>query len=238
VDSEHPAEDADLGAPVGRRVVLGLVAAGIAGIVSGRTLQNALTSVLAPLESHDPTGLLSQVPVGNGFRFYSVTGSVPRRDARSYRLDVGGLVTARSSYSLADLEAMPQTSLVRDFQCVTGWRVDQVHWRGVRLAHLLELAQPLPSATALRFRSFDGSYSESLTLEQARAADVIVALRMLDEPVTHDHGGPVRMYVASMYGYKSIKWLSSIELTADVVPGYWEVRGYDVDAYIGRSNGR
>ena len=228
----------EYGAPVGRRIVLGLVAAGVAGIVSGRTLQNGLTRVLAPLESRDPTGLLSQVPVGNGFRFYSVTGAVPRRPPASYRLDVGGLVSARSSYSFADLAAMPQTSLVRDFQCVTGWRVDQVHWRGVRLAHLLDLVQPLAAAKALRFRSFDGSYSESLTLEQARAADVLVALQMLGGPVSHDHGGPVRLYVASMYGYKSIKWLSSIELTSDVTPGYWEQRGYDVDAFIGRSNGR
>jgi DMSO/TMAO reductase YedYZ molybdopterin-dependent catalytic subunit len=228
----------DEGSPVGRRVVLGLVAAGIAGIVSGRTLQNALSTVLAPLESADPTGLVSQVPRGNGFRFYSVTRSVPRKDRSSYRLDVGGLVASRATYSYADLEAMPQTTLVRDFQCVTGWRVEQVHWRGVQLSHLLELAGPLPSATALRFRSFDGAYTESLTLEQARAADVIVALEMLGKPVTHAHGGPVRMYIASMYGYKSTKWLSEIELTREVVPGYWEERGYDVDGFIGRSNDR
>ncbi|MCU1397181.1 MAG: Oxidoreductase molybdopterin binding, partial [Acidimicrobiales bacterium] len=58
-------------------------------------------------------------------------------------------------------------------------------------------------------------------------------------PVTHDHGGPVRMYVAPMYGYKSTKWLSSIEVTDQVVPGYWETEGnYDVDGWIGESNGR
>ena len=61
---------------------------------------------------------------------------------------------------------------------------------------------------------------------------------MLDAPVTHDHGGPVRLFVASMYGYKSIKWLGGIELTDNVVPGYWENRGYDIDAFVGESNGR
>lgn len=231
-------EYGDLGAPVGRRIVLGLVAAGIAGIVSGRTLQNGLTRVLAPLESSDPTGVLSQIPRGNGFRFYSVVNSVPRRSHADYRLTVGGLVAQPATYSYADLEAMPQTRLTRDFQCVTGWRVEQVHWRGVRLADLLDLVQPLPTAKGLRFTSFDGAYTESLTLEQARASDVLVALEMLGKPVTHDHGGPVRMYVAQMYGYKSTKWLSGIELTDKVVPGYWEERGYDVDAFIGRSNGR
>ena len=60
---------------------------------------------------------------------------------------------------------------------------------------------------------------------------------MLARRVTHDHGGPVRLYVAPMYGYKSVKWLSGIEVTEDV-PGYWEHRGYDVDGFVGSSNGR
>jgi DMSO/TMAO reductase YedYZ molybdopterin-dependent catalytic subunit len=41
-----------------------------------------------------------------------------------------------------------------------------------------------------------------------------------------------------MYGYKSVKWLSGIEVTSEVVRGYWEHRGYDVDGFVGRSNGR
>ena len=68
---------------------------------------------------------------------------------------------------------------------------------------------------------------------------MLVAVRMSGKPVTHDHGGPVRMYVAPMYGYKSTKWLSGIELTDAVVPGYWERTGnYAVDGWIGESNGR
>ena len=55
---------------------------------------------------------------------------------------------------------------------------------------------------------------------------------MLGGPVTHDHGGPVRMYAGGMYGYKSTKWLSGIELTDREVPGYWEPRGYDIDGVI------
>jgi DMSO/TMAO reductase YedYZ molybdopterin-dependent catalytic subunit len=90
----------------------------------------------------------------------------------------------------------------------------------------------------VHFTSFDGEYSESLTLEQARRDDVLVALSMLGKPVTHDHGGPVRLFVAPMYGYKSAKWLSGISLTRTVETGYWESRGYDVDGWVGRSNGR
>ena len=56
--------------------------------------------------------------------------------------------------------------------------------------------------------------------------------------ISAEHGGPVRLYVAPMYGYKSIKWLDTIELTDRVEPGYWEHYGYDVDGWVGRSNGR
>jgi DMSO/TMAO reductase YedYZ molybdopterin-dependent catalytic subunit len=226
------------GTPVGRRVVLGLLGAGALGVAFGSKVQNGLSRVLEPIESRDPTGLTSLIPLGDTFRFYSVAGSVPHRDASTYRLTVSGLVRRQTTYTLADLQAMPQTSLVRDFQCVTGWRVPQVHWSGVRLSNLLDAAGPTGGATALRLTSFDGTDTESLTLDQARLPDVIVALRMLGGPVTHDHGGPVRLYVAPMYGYKSIKWLSGIELTKDVIPGYWEHRGYAVDGFVGQSNGR
>jgi len=219
--------------------VLGLVGLGLAGVVGGRAIQDRLAIWLGPIENRDPTGLIGLLPLGNTFRFYSVTGGVKHKSAADYRLDVTGLVGRTASYTLADLRAMPQTSLVRDFQCVTGWRVPEVHWTGVKLADILDAAKPLPTATALRFRSFDGEYTESLTLDQARRDDVIVALEMLGKPVTHDHGGPVRMYVAPMYGYKSTKWLAEIEFTADVIPGYWEQTGdYDIDGWIGDSNGR
>ena len=132
---------------------------------------------------------------------------------------------------------MPAEHLVRPFQCVTGWRVDSVQWTGVKLGRLLDEAGLAPGAAALRFFSFDGLYTESLTIDQARLPDVIVAYRMLGAPVTRAHGGPVRLYVPEMYGYKSIKWLQRVSVVREVVPGYWEQNGYAVDAWVGRSNG-
>ncbi|MDQ1734366.1 MAG: hypothetical protein QOH56_617 [Pseudonocardiales bacterium] len=211
---------------------MGLLALGAAGVVGGSWVQNGLSRLLAPIETRDPTGLVALLPLGDAFRFYSVTGSVPRQTAATYRLTVSGLVARPATYTLADLQSMPQTTLVRDFQCVTGWRVLEVNWAGVTLSALLDLAEPSAAATAVRFRSFDGTYTESMTLSQARRSDVIVALRMLGGPVTHDHGGPVRIYAASMYGYKSTKWLSGIELTQGEIPGYWEHRGYALDGTI------
>jgi len=225
------------GKPIGRRVFFGLVGLGAAGVVFGARVQNKIEQWAAPLEAKDVTGLLSLLPLGR-FRFYTVTGSFPHRDRNKYTLQVTGLVERPLTLSYAQLVGMPKTRLVRDFQCVTGWRVPKVHWTGVRLSDVLDRAGVKPEATALRFVSFDGTYTESLTLAQARRSDVLVAYELDDSPLSSDHGGPVRLYVAPMYGYKSCKWLESIELTAQVEPGYWEERGYDVDGWVGHSNGR
>ena len=134
--------------------------------------------------------------------------------------------------------ARPPVQLTRDFQCVTGWRVHDVKWVGVRLRDLLDDAGVQPTAKAVRFTSFDGVYTESLTLEQARRDDVLVAYKLDGQNLSRIHGGPVRLAVTPMYGYKSLKWLDTIELTDQVEPGYWEHRGYDVNGWVGHSNGR
>lgn len=226
------------GAPVGRRVVLGMVGLGAIGVVVGGSVSDAISRALAPLTSGDETGISGVVPAGGSFRYYSVTGTEPERDASNYTLKVSGLVRAKRTFSHADLGKLPQTSMTQDFQCVTGWRVLDVPWRGVRLSDLLDEVGVSPGAKAVLFTSFDGVYTESLTLAQAKRRDVLVATAMYGKPVTRSHGGPVRLYVGSMYGYKSLKWLGGIEVSDKVVPGYWEERGYDVDAWVGRSNGR
>jgi DMSO/TMAO reductase YedYZ molybdopterin-dependent catalytic subunit len=207
------------GSPVGRRVVLGMLGLGTLGVVFGKQLQNVQSTVLDPVTKKDPTGILSLIPDGNRFRYYSITDSEPSRTAADYTLQVDGLVDRPTTFSLADLRSMKQTRIVKDFQCVTGWRVLQVHWSGVALPDLLDHVGVQAQGKALR-------------------RDVLVALDMLGAPVTRDHGGPVRLYVAPMYGYKSCKWLGGISVVDSVVPGFWENNGYDVDAWVGKSNGR
>jgi DMSO/TMAO reductase YedYZ molybdopterin-dependent catalytic subunit len=225
-------------APVGRRIVLAMLGLGGLGVAFGGRAANAIAALMAPVEERDPTGLTGLIPAAGGFRYYSISGGEPLRTPADYRLTVTGLVDRPSIYTYADLVSMPRTRLVRDFQCVTGWRVPSVSWTGVRLSDLLDSVGVAPAARALTFTSFDGADTESLTLDQARRPDVIVALGMYDKPLTRAHGGPVRLYAAPMYGYKSLKWLSGIALTDQVVPGFWERNGYDVDAWVGKSNGR
>ena len=155
------------GAPIGRRVFLGLLGFGAAGIVVGAKVQDFMGKVLAPIEAKDFTGLTSLLPFSQ-FRYYSITGSFPHRARNKYTLQVAGLVDNPFTISYDELTAMPVTKIERDFQCVTGWRVPDQHWTGVKLSHLLDRAGVKPEATALRFVSFDGEYTESLTLDQAR----------------------------------------------------------------------
>ena len=224
--------------PIGRRLFLGLLGAGAAGTLFGEQLQSFAGSLLSPLTSQSGGGVAALLPGANRFRLYTVTGSFPDIPKERYSLSVGGLVEKPLRLSYQQLRALPRTELVADFQCVTGWRVPRVHWAGVRLADVLELAKPRPEAKAVQFASYDGTYTDSLTVAEAQRRDVIVAYEMFGEPVTADHGGPVRLYVAPMYGYKSVKWLRSISLASTQRSGFWEQQGYDIQAWIGRSNGR
>jgi hypothetical protein len=220
------------GTPVGRRVVLGMLGLGGAGIALGSGIERVFGSAISTVGS-SLGSLGALVPGDEQFRLYTVTDGFPSVPAAGYRLEVFGMVDRKMTLTLADLERMPATNQVHTFQCVTGWTVPGVHWTGVHLSTLLAAAGVHEGATALRFFSYDGVYTESLTLQQAHLPDAIVAYRMLGAPITSQHGGPVRLYVAPMYGYKSIKWLRAIEVTNQVVPGFWEDQGYPVDAWIG-----
>jgi DMSO/TMAO reductase YedYZ molybdopterin-dependent catalytic subunit len=224
--------------PIGRRWFLGIVGLGALGIAIGDRITNPINSVTDKIASVDPSGLFGGVVPHDQWTIFTVTDGYPKRTTAEYRLQVSGLVDHPMTLRYDELLARTPTHLTRDFQCVTGWRVHGVHWTGVRLRDLLDEAGVQSSAKALRFKSFDGTYTESLTLEQAQRDDIIVAYQMDGKPLSREHGGPVRLYVAPMYGYKSIKWLDAIEVVSRVEPGYWEDYGYDVDGWVGRSNGR
>ena len=215
---------------VGRRIFLGLTGLAALGVAFGGSVQNFLGNAVG-------SGLGGLLPFGDRFRIYSITGRYPKIKDKDYRLEVTGLVRQPMTFTLDDLKAMPSTSFTKTFQCVTGWRVPDVHWEGVRLSDILDVVGVRPGAVALTFESYDGADSESLTIKQARLPDVIVAYKMLGAPVTREHGGPVRLYVAPMFGYKSLKWLSAIRVVDKVQPGFWELNGYPVNGWLNGSTG-
>lgn len=202
-----------------------MVALGAAGIAFGSAVQSRVGRALG-------SGIGGLLPGGDLFQIYSVSDTFPAISRSAYRLKVTGLVERPTTFTFADLEAMPHVRLVKTFQCVTGWRVPDVHWEGVLLSQILDTVGVRSGAVALAFDSYDGVDTESLTLQQARLHDVIVATRMLGAPITVEHGGPVRLYVPPMFGYKSLKWLSEIRVVDAVYPGFWEQNGYPVNGWL------
>lgn len=215
---------------MGRRLFLGLVALGGAGVAFGGQVQKALSSKLG-------SGFASLLPGGDHFRIYTITGSYPDVPTSSFRLTVSGLVDTPMTLTFDELTALPSLDIVKGFQCVTGWRVENVPWKGVSLAHLLTMAGVQSSAIAVSFDSYDHADSESLLIDQAHLPDVIVAYEMYGKPVSREHGGPVRLVVPQMYGYKSLKWLSGIRVVDRVEPGFWEQNGYPTNGWLDGSTG-
>jgi DMSO/TMAO reductase YedYZ molybdopterin-dependent catalytic subunit len=215
----------------GRRAFLGVTAVGLSSLVWGRAAWRVATGAAQPFADLLPPGLIS------GWRIYTVAATMPHFDPATWRLRIDGLVNAPQSISYHELRALPSAEQVSTFHCVTGWTVSKVHWRGVRFGDLLAAAQPHPEAKVLTFTSAEKPYVDTLTLAQAQLADVMLAYEMDGKPLAREHGAPVRVVIPDMYGYKGVKWVEQITLGVDAEPGYWEQRGYDLDAWVGRSNG-
>ncbi|MGZ4430494.1 MAG: molybdopterin-dependent oxidoreductase, partial [Gaiellales bacterium] len=173
----------------------------------------------------------------NGWRIYAINPPWPTFHPSTYRLQVTGAVERPLSLTWDEVAALPSERQVNDFHCVTGWSVGGVHWQGVRLQTLWDMARPTSQARYANLVSLEQPYVDTLTLDQTTMPYVMLAHSMDGKPLSQAHGAPLRLVIPEMYGYKNVKWLTRIDLTPKLTPGYWEQNGYDVDAWVGRSNG-
>ena len=217
----------------GRRTFLAVTAAGLSSLAWGKPVWQAFSHATQPLQDALlPPGLLP-----DGWRIYTVAASMPRFDPGTWRLQIDGLVEQPQSLTYDELRRLPRAEQVSTFHCVTGWSVKNVRWAGVRFRDLLAPARPLANGTVLSFVSAEKPYVDTLTLRQAELHDAMLAYEMDGAPLAREHGAPVRVVIPEMYGYKNVKWVERITVADAVESGYWEQRGYDVDAWVGRSNG-
>jgi DMSO/TMAO reductase YedYZ molybdopterin-dependent catalytic subunit len=152
-------------------------------------------------------------------------GIQPEISLGDWRLDVGGLVENPKSFTWAEFNSLPQFEDVSDFHCVTTWSKFDVRWGGVAFFTLAEIVRPKREAKHVLFGSYD-NYTTNVRMEDVMDDDVLIASKYDGQPLSREHGGPVRIVIPKLYGWKSAKFVRSIEFSAEDKPGFWEVRGY------------
>jgi DMSO/TMAO reductase YedYZ molybdopterin-dependent catalytic subunit len=130
-----------------------------------------------------------------------------------FRLQIDGLVEKPLELGLAALDAFPRVSFQETFRCEEGWSVQDLGWRGIRLADLLALSRPLAAAKAVRIHSAQAEFVVPLSLEQVQKA--LLCDAMNGEPLSLEHGAPLRLVVPGEVCFTSVKWVRRIELVTE-----------------------
>ena len=149
----------------------------------------------------------------------------PEIDLDAWRLKVGGLVKKPGDYTLARIQALPRVRQNTRHVCVEGWDVIG-NFGGARISDFLRLAGADPSARFIYVECAD-NYYESLDMACAMQPNSLLCYEMYGQPLLPGHGAPLRLLLPTKIGYKSAKYLTSIEVTNVLRRrGYWEDQGY------------
>jgi DMSO/TMAO reductase YedYZ molybdopterin-dependent catalytic subunit len=151
---------------------------------------------------------------------------VPTIDLEKWRLRIFGLVENELSFTWEEFKALPRVKVYADFHCVTRWsRLDNV-WEGVSVKDIIARAGVKPETKFVIAHGFDGGWTTNMPFHEFASDDCLLADLHDGEPLTPDHGGPLRLIVPKLYAWKSAKWLKALEFSATDKPGYWEENGY------------
>jgi len=168
----------------------------------------------------------------NDFRENSIKG--PQYiDEDSVRLTIIGLVDSVRTYLYEDVVNRPSRKKVLTLNCVEGWSVT-ILWEGVSLRDLIAEAGIDSAAKVIIFHAHDG-YSSSFPLNYILENDIMMAYRMNDLTMPPERGFPFQLVAEGKWGYKCVKWITEIELSADEnYRGYWESFGYSNDGNLNK----
>jgi DMSO/TMAO reductase YedYZ molybdopterin-dependent catalytic subunit len=152
-------------------------------------------------------------------------GSVPRFDAAKWDFKIDGLVEHPLRFSWEEFRALPQIEVTSDFHCVTRWsRLDNL-WKGVRFTDVLDRAQAKPGAEYVLMLAEEG-YTANVPLKDLLRPEVLFAFDHDGQPLEPEHGGPLRLVVPQLYGWKSVKWVRGFTVLDHDQLGFWERNGY------------
>lgn len=158
-------------------------------------------------------------------------GGQPNVDIDRYVLAVGAMAHNSGQFTLAQIKGWPQSRVDARLTSVSGWSVRTV-WEGVLWRDFIKIVVPGPEARYATFASLGRGYDTTISLADLDHDRVLLCHSVDGEPLEFDYGGPLRMIVPHLYGYKSAKWLGRIDFGTDMKGGYWEDRGYSRDGRI------
>jgi DMSO/TMAO reductase YedYZ molybdopterin-dependent catalytic subunit len=172
---------------------------------------------------------LEVTPTGD---FYQVSKNAfdPQVDARRWKLEVAGMVENAISFSYEDMKALPFVEQYATLACISnevgGDLIGNALWRGVRLRDILNQASLKSAVVDILLRASD-DYTDSIPLDRAIADGTLLVYEMNGEPLTPEHGFPLRLLAPGIYGMKNVKWITRIEAIDFDFKGYWQRRGWD-----------
>jgi DMSO/TMAO reductase YedYZ molybdopterin-dependent catalytic subunit len=176
--------------------------------------------LLRQIEQNARLGTDATLPPGqrliDGFpRFGTNLHRPPPRVPIAPSIEIKGAVAKKRAVPLAALADVPRRELTADFHCVAGWSATDLHWEGVAFdafyRSIIEPLEPDAAVTHIVFGGLDG-YRSIVSIQDARAENVLIADRLNGRPLDGDHGAPARLVSPSQYGFVSTKHLGEIEL--------------------------
>jgi len=156
-------------------------------------------------------------------------GSVPRTDLATWDFRIWGEVEEPVRLSWDELRALPSAEITVDIHCVTRWSRFDTRFRGVHWSELARLVRPKTSAHFVLAHA-EQDFTANVPLEAVEDAGALIAYEADGEPLTPEHGWPLRLVVPTRYFWKSAKWLRGLELLPADQPGFWERYGYHNEA--------
>jgi DMSO/TMAO reductase YedYZ molybdopterin-dependent catalytic subunit len=156
-------------------------------------------------------------------------GTVPDTDLATWDFRVFGEVEEPLTLTWEQLQQLPNREVRVDIHCVTRWSRFDTSFRGVHWSEVAKLVRPKPTARYVIAHAEQG-FNANLPLEAIEDDDALIAYQADGDPLTPEHGWPLRLMVPTRYFWKSAKWLRGLELRADDQPGFWERYGYHNDA--------
>ncbi len=155
---------------------------------------------------------------------FAAEGVPENTDPATWKVEIQGMDKGPVELTLNDFHNLPYSKIDARLTSVSGWSV-RAEWEGVLWRDFIKVYPPGPEATLAIFES-PGGYTTNVPLEDLDQPRALWAWRVAGEPLEADYGGPLRMVIPNLWGYKSCKWVVKLTFTNQDRPGFWETRGY------------